>query len=66
MEGDTLLNVLVEATGLPKAWVESELRGLMTKRGLSPETMTLESMREILAEFMQDVLLAAKEQLKEA
>lgn len=66
MEGDTLISVLVEATGLPKVWVESELRLLMEKRGLAVESMNLESLREILAEFMQDVLLAAKEELKQA
>ena len=66
MEGDALISILVEATGLPKAWVETELRLLMTKRGLSTDGMTLESMREILAEFMQDVLLTAKNNLKEA
>ena len=66
MEGDALISILVEATGLPKDWVESELRLLMNKRGYSSENMTLESMREILAEFMQDVLLSAKNTLKEA
>lgn len=66
MEGDTLISVLVEATGLPKVWVESELKALIQRRGLAAESMTLENMREILAEFMQDVLLAAKDELKQA
>ncbi len=66
MEGDALISILVDATGLPKAWVETELRALMNKRGFSSESLTLESMREILAEFMQDVLVAAKNELKEA
>ena len=66
MEGDALISILVEATGLPKVWVETELRTLMGRRGFSAENMTLESMREILAEFMQEVLLAAKDELKQA
>jgi hypothetical protein len=66
MEGDALIEVLIEATGLPKAWVESELRALMEKRGLSATNLNMESMRELIGEFLQDVLLQAKEELKEA
>ena len=60
MEGDALISQLADATGLPKAWVEDELRGLLQKRGLNPAQFTMEHLREVLAEFLQETLLQAK------
>ncbi|MGE0762915.1 MAG: hypothetical protein AB7N80_06525 [Bdellovibrionales bacterium] len=66
MEGDALISQLAAATGLPKAWVEDELRNLLQKRGLSPTQFTMEHLREVLAEFLQETLLQAKQELKTA
>ena len=60
MEGMELLRTLVEATGLPPAAVEPELLKLLSQRGLTPESVRLEDVREILAVYLQDVLLEAK------
>lgn len=63
MEGDELIAKLAQATGLPQPWVESELRQLAEKRGLNPQSLTLEQFRELMAEFLQDILLEAKQEL---
>ena len=63
MEGDTLIELLAGATGLPKAWVDEEVRRQLTKRGLNPATITLDSLREVLADLMQETLLSAKTEL---
>jgi len=58
--GKKLLQDLAQATGLPDQMVENELSSLVHAAGLTTEEVTLESMREILANYVQDILLAAK------
>lgn len=65
MEGDALITELASATGLPKAWVEDELRALLARRGLNPSEFSIDNLREVLAEFLQETLLQAKEHLAE-
>ena len=62
MEGDSLISELANATGLTKVWVEDELKNLWKKKGLPFENVTLEILREVLADFMQDVLLGAQQE----
>lgn len=61
MEGIHLLRVLIEATGLPTEAVERELTKILTDRGLTPENISLDQVREVLGTYLQDVLCAAKE-----
>ncbi|HMN67106.1 MAG TPA: hypothetical protein PKC28_01075 [Bdellovibrionales bacterium] len=60
MEGIVLLRLLIQSTGLPVEAVEKEVQRLISIRGLDPETLTLEDIREILAIYLQDVLSEAK------
>lgn len=60
MEGLALLRVLIEATGLPVDAVERELKKILTQRNLTVENITLDDVRDVLATYLQDVLLAAK------
>jgi hypothetical protein len=57
--GEKLLADVASATGLPEDLVTVELNRLVAKAGKKPEDMTLEDLRLILAEYVQDVLLAA-------
>jgi hypothetical protein len=59
--GHSLIETLIMATGLPETQIRSELQFLISKHGKSPETVTVADLREIMAEYLQDVLLAAKE-----
>jgi hypothetical protein len=59
--GKEMLETVVTATGLPDELINEELNMLVAKAGLKPEEMTLDDLRMILAEYVQDVLLAAKE-----
>lgn len=61
--GDKLFRQVTEATGLPKEEITNELAGLLTAAGFHPENMTLDDLRAVLAEYVQDILLAAKEEL---
>lgn len=59
--GEALIGELTEATGLPKELVDTELGRLIDSAGKIREDVTLDDLRVILAEYVQDVLLAAKE-----
>ena len=63
MEGLGLLQTLVEATGLPKEYAEKEFNRILNEHQITPENLTLEQVRMVLAELLQDVLLEAKENL---
>lgn len=60
--GAKLLNEVAQATGLPEQMVTDELGLLVAKAGKKTEDLTLEDLRMILAEYVQDVLLAAKDE----
>ena len=62
--GENLLQELARATGLPESLVKKELSSLIAQSGKSIDDTTLEDLREILAEYLQDVLSAAKNELK--
>lgn len=62
--GKDLFNTVVSATGLPEDTIGGELHSLLNNNGKSVETMTLEDLREVMAEYLQNVLLEAKENYK--
>lgn len=55
-----LLEILIKETGLPEDLIKKELNRLLKKSGLSPDQVTLEILREVLARYLQDVILEAK------
>ncbi len=63
--GDELFGLVTEATGLPQDMISAELNRILEKAGVQKSSLTLEVLRKILAEYVQDVLLAAKEDLAE-
>jgi hypothetical protein len=63
--GEKLLGEITEATGLPKELVSAELVRLIEAAGLTPAETTLDDLRKILANYVQDVLLEAKQDFAE-
>lgn len=61
MEGLGLLRVLIEATGLPAEAVEREINKLLAQHNLRPESITLDDVRMILSNYLQDTLMEAKD-----
>lgn len=57
--GERLLTDLADATGLPSDLVTDELGRLLQNAGLEKNQITLDDLRSVLAEYMQEVLLAA-------
>lgn len=60
MEGLGLLRALIEATGLPEEAVDREIQRLCAAQGIDPEEITLDNLRDVLALYLQDVLVEAK------
>ena len=64
--GAKLLGEVVDATGLPTEAISKELTELINAAGYREDNVTLEQLRHALAEYVQDILLAAKEDLSKA
>ncbi|MBC7372328.1 MAG: hypothetical protein H7326_12220 [Bdellovibrionaceae bacterium] len=61
--GNALLETLVLATGLPEGDVTRELQALMRKYGKTPETVTMDDLRQLMRDYVQDVLMEKKQRL---
>ena len=59
----SFLHELTTSTGLPEELLSTELKRLIAAAGLSPESVTLDDLRVVLAEYLQDVFVEAKENL---
>lgn len=57
-----LFSVVTEATGLPQDLISGELEKLLNRAGIEQSELTLDELRLVLAEYVQDVLLAAQEE----
>ncbi len=64
MEGPSLVDMIIELSGLPKEWARNEVRLLAEKKGLPVEALNLDHVREILAELLQEVLLSTKQEVE--
>ncbi|HVK60866.1 MAG TPA: hypothetical protein VM432_04915 [Bdellovibrionales bacterium] len=59
--GEALLDEVTSATGLPEKLVADELTRLVKNAGLSKDAVTLDDLREMLADYLQDVMLELAE-----
>ena len=60
--GNKLISQIALNTGLPNEIMTDELSRLLGAAGLEPEMVTLDDLRKVLADYAQEVLLAAKEE----
>lgn len=58
--GQTLAEAVIQGTGLPESAIRDEFQMLLDKHGLRPETMTLEDLRMVVADYLQDVFVEMK------
>ena len=63
-EEKALLKNLISATGISETLIQSELIKLSQRAGIQPQDLTIEDLRQILADYVQDVLVSAKEHFK--
>ena len=55
-----LVDQITKAIDLPDDLISEELDEIITKAGLDPKKITLEDLRHVLADYLQEVLLTAK------
>lgn len=60
-----LAQTLISATGLPQDPVEREFNKILEKYGKSQEHLTLNELREVMAEYLQIVFLELAEENSE-
>ena len=65
VRGTSLINELSRATGLPDDLIGEELSRIIAEAGKSTSDVTLDELREMLAAYLQDVLIEAKESFLE-
>jgi hypothetical protein len=65
VRGTALINELSHATGLPDDLIGEELSRIIAGAGKSTSDVTLDELREMLAAYLQDVLIEAKESFLE-
>lgn len=61
MDGTALLDIVVTASGLPKEALEKELARLLIDAQIHPNSVTIEQLRDVLENYLRDVLVEAKE-----
>jgi hypothetical protein len=65
MTGIKLLKDVASATGLPGQGAENELDRLILAAGLKKDNLTLDDLREVMANYLQDILLSAQQEFSE-
>lgn len=61
---DNLFEKIVKNTGLPEELVSQDLLKKISDNGLEKNSLTLDQIREVLAEYLQDAILQAREEFK--
>lgn len=59
--GNDLLNTVIQATDLPESLIEKELHQLLSSAGFNKDTVTLDDLREVMAQYLQTVFLELAE-----
>jgi len=60
MSEDILKN-LIQATGISEELISTEIKALVERAGIRPHDLTIDDLRVILSDYVQEVLLSAKE-----
>ncbi len=55
--GNELFAQVTELTGLPAELIGPELKELLERKGIAPDQVTMESLREALADYLSTVVL---------
>lgn len=53
--GNKLFSQVTGLTGLPEELIGEELKTLLERKGVEPEQMTMESLREALADYLNQM-----------
>ncbi len=57
------ISMIIDAAGLPKESARKELLRIISSMGKTENELSLDDLRTVLANYLQDVLLEAKKEL---
>lgn len=57
---ETVIDQIIQATGLPQEQVKEQLHKWVLATGKSPQSLSLEDLREVLIYFLQDLFCEVK------
>ena len=63
MEGLQLIDKICQSTDLPEELLNRELLSLLTANNINSEELTLDQLRDLLSEYLQDTLIKLKEEM---
>ncbi|MES2768380.1 MAG: hypothetical protein V4596_04475 [Bdellovibrionota bacterium] len=61
---DNLFEKIVKSTGLPEELVTQDFLKKISDKGFEKSTLTLDQIRDVLADYLQDVILQVREEYK--
>lgn len=61
---DNLFEKIVKSTGLPEEMITQDFLNKISEKGFNKSTLTMDQIRVVLAEYLQDVILQAREEYK--
>lgn len=62
--GENLFEEIVKSTGLPESMISQGFLKIISEKGLDKSTLTLDQIRDVLVEYLQDVILNAREEFR--
>ncbi len=60
---EILISRIKKMTALPEDFIRDEIVSVVQLAGLNPDTITLEELRGVLANYLQDVLVDTKDDI---
>jgi hypothetical protein len=63
MKGKDLIEAITQTSDIPSDLISKELKTLLSQNNLSENHLTVDQLRELMAEYLQDVFVRAKSQL---
>lgn len=61
---DNLFEKVVQGTGLPEELVSQDFLKVITDKGYEKNSLTLDQLRDALADYLQEVILQARDEYK--
>ena len=59
MQGTELIDLVVGGSGLPEDYAKNRLEQMLFQAGFDPDSASLDRIRSILADLLQDLILEA-------
>jgi hypothetical protein len=59
---DNLFEKIVKSTGLPEELISQDFLKKISEKGFEKSTLTIDQIRDVLSEYLQDIILEAQEE----